>query len=470
VAAGTTNANDLPVTGGVYSTKCGCSRTGTQDAVSAGFIAKFSPDGAKLVWSTFLPIQRRSLPFTSVTIRTLAIDGDDNVVVAGSAPDGFPVTPGSLQTAYPGTQNLDVGAGFVTKLDKAAAHLVFSTYFGDTRVLGGINVASVAIDSTNNIWLTGESRAAALPASLAPVLGPGYVASLSPDGSTVSTFLTAPEGAVGREIAVDARGRVAVLGSRGSFLLSSAEGAPSIVGVMNAAGDAISPTVSPVEIVSLYGYALGSVVPLPAQVSGGVVAASLNGYKVLFNGLPAPLLSVSSNQIDCIIPSSVALATQPGTASIQIVTPQGTFSGPTLFLARSQPQTFHQADGFARALNEDGTVNSTSAPAAPGSIVTIWATGSSSTLASSGRADGAIVTPNQLGSTALPVSIFSNLESPVAAPLEVLYAGDAPNEVWGVSQINFRLPGSFNPNAVPVYVRLQVGSSISDPVSLYVHP
>jgi hypothetical protein len=52
VVAGTTNANDLPVTPGVYASKCGCSRTGNQEAVSSGFIAKFSPDLAKLVCPT----------------------------------------------------------------------------------------------------------------------------------------------------------------------------------------------------------------------------------------------------------------------------------------------------------------------------------------------------------------------------------------------------------------------------------
>ncbi len=248
-----------------------------------------------------LPDQQIVSPFSFVTIRALAIDHDDNVVIGGSTPGGFPVTAGALQTASPAA-SLSTDVGFVAKLDGGASHFVFASYFGGTGIAGESNVASVAIDSAGSIWLTGESPSGTLPISPSPPLGPGNIAGLSPDGAAVSTFLGAPHGAIGRQIAVAGSGGIIVLGSRGSFLVSGAEGFPSIVGMSNFESGVISGLVSPVEILSLYGYNLGPVIPLTAQVSGGIVGSSLGGYQVLFDGLPAPLLSVGSNRIDCVVP------------------------------------------------------------------------------------------------------------------------------------------------------------------------
>jgi uncharacterized protein (TIGR03437 family) len=463
VVAGATSANDLPVTPGVYASACGCSNTGTQEAASAGFIVKFSPDLAKLVWSTFLPVQKRIVPFSFVGINALAIDRNDNVVVAGSAPIGFPVTAGALQTTLP-LASQTTGGGFVAKLDSAATHLVFATYFGDTSHNGTNNVASMAIDSAGNIWVTGESTAAVLPISPAPALGPGYIGSLSPEGAAVSTFLGAPHGAVGRQIAVDKSGGIVVLGARGSFLVSAAEGSPSIVGMSNFGSGTLSSAISSGEVLSLYGYGLGPAIPLAGKVSGGIVASSLDGYQVLFNGVPAPLLSFGWNQIDCIVPA--ALGPSP-TVQVRVITPQGTFTWGTLFEERFEPQIV-QANGFALALNQDGTVNSASNPAVANSVVTVWATGIAPVLNLT-RVDGEIVPPSQLAPTDLPVSV-STIQTGVSVPLAVLYAGDAPNQVWGISQINFRLPASLAASLTVASITLQIGTFSSNPTGIYVKP
>lgn len=119
--------------------------------------------------------------------------------------------------------------------------------------------------------------------------------------------------------------------------------------------------ISPAEIVSLYGYGLGPTPALGAQVTNEVVANSLNGYQVLFNGLPAPRLYVGPNQVNCIVPAGVFAQ---DSVAVQIVTPQGQLPGPNLVVAQSQPEVFHDSQGFALAVNQDGNINSAGNPAA----------------------------------------------------------------------------------------------------------
>ncbi|MGH9665095.1 MAG: hypothetical protein ACRD9L_11785, partial [Bryobacteraceae bacterium] len=266
------------------------------------------------------------------------------------------------------------------------------------------------------------------------------------------------------QITVEPGGAVAVLGNRGSFLLSDVAGIPSIVGTASAAGTAVSSVGAPIEIFSLYGYDIGPPVPLTAQIADGIVASSLGGYQILFNGVPAPLLYVGANQINCVIPGEL----KADSAAIQIVTPQGTFQGPIMFLTGTQPEIF-QIGGHALAVNQDGGLNSAEHAASPGSVVSIWATGLAA-ASGVGRPDGAIVSPEQVVPTA-PVSIsFSALTTGQSGTLQVEYAGDAPGQVWGLSQLNIWMPGVIAPGNTSIAITAHVGSAVSDAVFIYVHP
>jgi uncharacterized protein (TIGR03437 family) len=93
-------------------------------------------------------------------------------------------------------------------------------------------------------------------------------------------------------------------------------------------------------------------------------------------------------------------------------------------------QTVYHDLPVAAALNQDGTINSESNRAAPGSIVSVFGTGFGSLTPQ--PVDGSLL------STALPllqrsILLFS------ADFVDVLYAGPAPGQVAGVMQVNFRL-------------------------------
>jgi uncharacterized protein (TIGR03437 family) len=93
------------------------------------------------------------------------------------------------------------------------------------------------------------------------------------------------------------------------------------------------------------------------------------------------------------------------------------------------------------ALNQDGTINTAENPAAPGSIVSVFATGLGAIAPA--QADGALVgfpLPNNV----LPVRAEAKVLGPAGkffpiVPFDVTYAGPAPYLVAGVSQINFKV-------------------------------
>ena len=130
-------------------------------------------------------------------------------------------------------------------------------------------------------------------------------------------------------------------------------------------------------------------------------------------------------------------------------------TAPGLFTADSSGK------GQASATNEDGvTGNSTAAPAHPGSVVILWATG-----------EGLTDPPGVDGRPAVTV-----LPKPLAAvtvdigglPATVQYAGAAPGNMPGLFQINAQIPASVQPgDRVPVHVKVGAGSSL-DGVTLAV--
>jgi uncharacterized protein (TIGR03437 family) len=197
---------------------------------------------------------------------------------------------------------------------------------------------------------------------------------------------------------------------------------------------------------------MGPPEPVTSAVSGSRLATILAGARVLFNGIPAPLLYVSEKQAGAIVPYGVA-----GKASVDVeVEYNGTRSEPvSLPVLASRPGIFSldgSGQGQGAILNEDGSVNAPSNPAARGSIITLYATGGGE--ASAGVEDGQILS-GLLPQTSLPVSVFFDLpdnEFPVLTKsAEVLYAGGVSGSVAGLLQIRLRVPANVVAigNAVP---------------------
>jgi uncharacterized protein (TIGR03437 family) len=107
-------------------------------------------------------------------------------------------------------------------------------------------------------------------------------------------------------------------------------------------------------------------------------------------------------------------------------------------------------------------MNSASNPAPLGSIVSIWATG----LGHESGVDGTIYSgPAVIGVSVSGVSVVTTDGS-----LDVLFEGDAPSGVLGLSQVNFRLPQSPQTGNGTIAFMLQTPTAASDGVSIHTVP
>lgn len=447
IIAGYTNAEDLPTTAGAYARKCapcGSALAGATANGFDGFISAFSADGKSLVWSTFLPATQPALGYTALEVDTLTIEPNGNVLVGGSAPANLPVTGDAVQVAS--------GGGFISELDPQGTRLLFSSYFG-----GGVgsSVLGLSADTGGNLCLAGVSSFAALPQapSSASTQKTGYVACLSAVGKSVLSLVTLPPTI---QSAVPAPNQsLIVLGFPDWYLVPSPAASPLFI--TNAASGEVTGTFAPGEVVSLYGVGIGPSQPISGYVDPrlGVISSSLSDYQVKFNGIPSPLLWAGPNQINTVVPYEVRNYV---TSDVAVSGPLGTVSFPSIYVAATRPEVFADpTSGFAYALNSDGTANSASNPASPGSIVSVWATGGGGNCCD-GLIEGA--------SMGLPVTAFAVLVEG-ASSLDVSYAGNAPGQISGVLQVNFRVP-AITGLGNSVTLRLEAGDSLSHPFKLYV--
>ena len=447
---GTTNAPDFPVTAGVVQTVCRC-----QEYANNGFVTRLNADGSGLLWSTFLGgtwYGFSQVPFGTNTINALAQDAAGNVVVAGRTDaDDFPTTAGVLQPKFAGTATQDLRStdGFLSKLNPTGTALLFSTYLGGSAE---DRINDLEMDAQGNIWVTGATASTDFPGNPASFTG-SFLAQVSADGARLPASQRTPVDAAGQ--AIRSGGDVEVLGASGSVLQvpgGQVQGV-AVLGVASAAGDRVKAYVAPGEFVSLYGSLLGPNPGVGAILdSQGRIANELAGVQVLFNGIPSPLLYASQGQVNALVPYGI---TGGASASVQVTTAGGNSSAVSLYLRPAQPEVFNNG-GAALALNQDASVNSPQNPAAPGSIVTIFASGAGGLYSS--QPEGSI--PSEPGGgPVLPVAVLLNNRS-----LEVLYAGNAPGLVINLLQINLRLPqqgagGEF---------QLMIGGFLSDSFSLAV--
>jgi len=214
--------------------------------------------------------------------------------------------------------------------------------------------------------------------------------------------------------------------------------------------------VAPAEMVTIFGAAIGPPELVKLRLTEDRrVATNLADTRILFNGVPAPLLSVSDKQSSAIVPYSVA-----GQSAVDVqVEYEGVLSeAVTVPVLASRPGIFSldgSGQGQGGILNEDGSRNSPSNPAATGSIISIFATGGGE--AAPGVLDGQIV-DTVLPITSLPVSAFFDIGGLPSKQAEVLYAGGVRGSVAGLLQVKVRVPANLVITGDAVSFALIIGS------------
>jgi uncharacterized protein (TIGR03437 family) len=227
--------------------------------------------------------------------------------------------------------------------------------------------------------------------------------------------------------------------------------APPVVSQVANAASGIAGAVSPGEILEIRGYSTGASLIGGLQLtSAGTVATSWNGLTVTFDGVPAPIVYTSANQTNLVVPYEVA---GKASASVQVTYNSMQTAAWTIPVAASAPGIFtvdSTGTGQAAVLNQDGTVNSATNPAARGTVIAIYATGEGQT-SPAGVTGGVTHSPN---TTVEPVNVTIG---GVAATVQ--YEGSAPGDVAGVLQVNAVVPQTVSPGGQPVVMKIGGGSS-----------
>ena len=206
--------------------------------------------------------------------------------------------------------------------------------------------------------------------------------------------------------------------------------------IQNAAGNQAG-IAAPGSIISIYGSYLA-----PAEASASVypLPTKLSSITVSINDVLAPLFFVSPTLINAQVP----FETSEGGATV-VVSSNGAQVAPSssLMIQNSAPGIFTLTPGQAAAVNQDGTVNGPSQPAAANSVVAAYVTGLGAV--NNPIATGAAATAEPVSSTVNPVTASIG-----GQPAQVLFAGLAP-AFAGLYQVNLSVP-ELPPGSYPLQI------------------
>jgi uncharacterized protein (TIGR03437 family) len=402
------------------------------------FVAKLDSTGSALLYSTYLGGSAPDLGFA------IAVDSNDAAYVAGATQSAdFPVTSGAFQRIYGGASSPLPGPGgdaFVAKFTASGA-LGYSTFLGGPQ---SESASIIAVDAQGDAYVN------AFPNTSTRV--ENTLSVLSPDGSALLN-----SAAIGGSFGLDTQGSLYFAGRALGFLFFPTPGAVQ----SRFGGGTYDATVVKIDlagkpspwIISLLNAAslrsgTPSLYPVFDVAPGEIITILGSGFdgqtRVLFDGIPAPIIYAQSDQINAVVPFDLT-----GPTTSIMVQGAGQMLGPGIMnLFDAVPALFTvngTGTGQAAILNQDGTVNSVLNPAERGSVISVFMTGA-------GR-----MTPAQqdgsLGPLFPPFPITALGAASNVGP--VLFAGAAPGLVAGAVQINVRIsqdvrPGDFVP--IVVYI------------------
>ena len=442
VVTGSTQSLNFPVSSDALQAKSP-QATAQVGGGGPGFLSILDPGGKSVIYSSFFGGTASDVP------TSLAIDSTGAILVAGAAtsPD-FPLVK-AAQSAYGGGSSDAFVAkftGFSTppaiSTDKSSLSFSYQAGGGDVPAQNvQVTSAGAAVNFTASTsggsWLSVTPSSGITPAALSVKVNPaGLAAGLYNGAVSVSAGAAAP-----LSITV----KLTVSGSTSTGPSTSAAGIANVASYQGG-------SVSPGEIVVIFGSNMGPTQLATLTVTGGKVDTLLAGTQVLFDGAAAPLVYTSAGQLAAIVPYSVA-----GKSSTQVVIQyNGASSAPvTIPVAAAVPGLFtldNSGKGQGSILNEDNSVNGPGNPAARDAIVVLFVTGEGQT--NPPGTDG-LVASSVYPAPVLPVTV--TIGGQTATPI---YAGAAPAEVAGVMQVNVKIPAGITPgNAVPVAVTVGTASS-----------
>jgi uncharacterized protein (TIGR03437 family) len=240
-----------------------------------------------------------------------------------------------------------------------------------------------------------------------------------------------------------------------NVILTAQSSQSNITGIVNAAS--LAPGVlAPGEIIAILGTNLGPSTPLNLALdSSGKVATSLGGVSVSIDGYLAPLIYVSSTQINCVVPYEIAQKTENIDIPV-VVTYSGQQDTYTMSAGVAVPAIFTSnasGSGPAAILNASGGYNGPDNPASAGSTIVLYLTGEGQTIPAG--VTGAVTQVNtSSGASLTPIPALPLRVTIGGVQAPVTFFGEAPGVVSGAMQINAQIPDGLASGDLPLIVSL----------------
>ena len=462
----TQNARVLKIAGGSVSTVAGNGTPGLGGDGGAAASAQLSApvgvavDSAGNVYIADFGNNRIRKVTAGGTISTLAgttqgYSGDNGPAVSArlSAPQGVAVdNAGNVYIADTLNERVRVvSAGTISTIAGTGAAGTNGDG-GPAATAQVVNPAGIAVDGAGNLYISDLSarvRKIYPNGPIFTVAGSGLHGYSGDGGLATAAMLDSPTG-----VAVDSKGNLYIADTNNNAVrMAQSAGAGIAVAAVTSAASNVLGAVAPGEALVLYGSGMGPAQPVSNSFNQGVIGTSLAGTNVYVNGVQAPILYTSATQVSAIVP----FATSGKTALIYVVYNGQVSNSVSAGIAQSAPGIFtldFSGKGQAAAVNQNGSVNGPSAPAAAGSFLSLYMTGGGQT--NPGGSDGL---QNGVPLPLAPAgSVTVTIGGKQVAPQ---YAGGAPGAVAGVWQINVQVPSGLTAGAVPVIVT--VGGVPSQP-------
>ena len=447
------------------------------------YVMAVSQSGSDLLYSTYLTGSFADVP------AGIAVDSSGVAYIAGSTHSfDFPTTPNAFQPTYsaqapnpnfpsnfltsyfypavPATVVPVSATGYVAALNPSGTALVFSTFFGgsDTDLISGIS-----LDATKGvISVAGTATSSDLPGidgAYRQCVPQSFIGRLSLDGLAVARTVLVPLNLTAFSILPNGTTFFVNPTQTGNVDFNAPD--PPVACLANSPDLSITNTVSPGQLLTIFGNQLGAAAQNVSPLNGFYPTAS-SGVKVQIGGIPAPLLYVSPGQINLQVPYEIAGSPQatlqltatdaenfPVSQTVPLNVAQSTLAALQVPLQPGECPGDYLGQTKTLVINADGTVNSCSNPAHANTTVTLFVDGLGSI-----EGAGATGSVNPANTQQLPFSVNLSLISSYA---NAIYSGSAQlfaGAISGLYQVSIPIPSATAPYLLQG--NLRIGSAQSE--------